>query len=118
LVNELTASRPEKVTDILDPQTFESVNNWRDIGATRHGILEENEMVLCVFAETTTEQIVAKVPLGPFQLAAVWNTAEEDDEQMHLAFRHYPSVQIGQYKGQESAHPEAFPSPTVFVKFP
>lgn len=119
LINELTAARPQVVTDILDPQSFETVNNWRDIGATRHGILEVNDTVLCAFAETTTERIAEIVaPLaGPFQLAAVWNTAEEADENMHLAFRHYPSVQIKAYEG-ELDEESPFPMPTVFVRFP
>lgn len=121
LINEITAARPQAVSDILDRQTFESVNNWRDIGATRHGILEVDDTILCAFAETTTEKIASIVPVGPFQLAAVWNTAQEDDETMHLAFRHYPSVQIKAYEGElgDKGPPAGpFPAPTVFVRFP
>lgn len=120
LINEVTAARPQKVSDILDVDTYEAVNNWRDIGATRHGILEVDDTILCAFAQMTLEAIARAVPVGPFQLVAVWNTAQEDDEQMHLDFRHYPSVQLKRYEGEDNdaAGNTPFPSPTVFVRFP
>lgn len=120
LINEITASRPQSVSDILDPQTYESVNNWRDIGVTRFGILEVDDTVLCAFAERRMEDIAASVPPGPFQLVAVWDTSQEEDEVMHLSFRHYPSVQIKAYEGEAEFTKDTapFPIPTVFVRFP
>jgi len=117
LVNERSATRPQTALDVVDRETFEPVNNWRDIGATRHGILEVNDAILVVFAESTTERVIETVPSGPFQLAAVWNSAEEADETTHLALQHYPSVQIKDYDGElDERNP--FPMPTVFTRYP
>jgi hypothetical protein len=116
LVNEITAARPQRWEDVLDASTYESVNNWLDIGVTKTGVSEVNDEIHASMSEVNLDKLYEVAKGGPFQLVALWNSSEVD-ETFHISLRSYPSVQMKEVDEPEVMH-EGRVIRITFVRFP
>ena len=114
LATELTAERPQKWQDVLDPTTFEAINNWIDIGVTKTGVSEVNDEVRTNMSEVSLVKLNYVASGGPFQLIALWNAAESDED-FHISLRSYTHVTIKSLEIPEVMH-EGKSIPVVFQR--
>lgn len=116
LVNEATAYRPQRAEDVVSFDTYEAINNWVDIGVTKTGVREVNDDIQIAMAEVNLDKLNLIAASGPFQIVALWNDSEADED-MHISLRTYESVQIKSIEVPEVMH-EGKSIPIVFARYP
>ncbi len=83
---------PQTYKHIVNPKTFDAINNWADIGATKTGACYTSEWIKTGLAEITTQRLeIMSGFMKTFELAFLWQHTipVEEEREKEAWFGYY-----------------------------